>query len=211
MRGANAPDLCIYPVDGNSEKGAFYVYHEGACESQSAKIAVSCSNTSPWSTSTLTSTTATATTTTTTTTSSTTTNTVVGEIGRQQEKFSDIEALLESQIESTDKHVAALTADIGELKKVNEAQADQIAKLIATLAKVAGDGNTPSPPPSKQCDTGASAWEVPSVESDGVGSIDINACFGTITLRSSMCAVDPCVLNDRITALETKLAALADP
>ena len=214
LRSASQTNLCVYPTGGKSDiEGNNYIYHDDivACNSPDAMMAVSCTNESPWFTSTATSTTETTATSTTTTTTTTTTNTVEGEIGRQQQRFTDVEALLESQIDATDKHVVALSADIAALKQVNEAQTAQITTLLAAIEKLAGDDNAPKPNPSPECDTGASVWDVPTVESDGDGGMHINACFGKITLRSSMCAVDPCVLNDRIAALEKKLAAVGDP
>jgi hypothetical protein len=160
-----------------------------------------------------TSTTVTATTTTTTTTTESTTtvttNTILTALASQmKDQMTAVDNLMEAQILKTDTTVATLRGEMDELKETNAKQAAQIDKLVGMLASVGTAGGVAVPPTKPTCDTGASVWDAPAVVGDGKGSLDVQACFGTITLSSAECTVEPCALAARLAVVEEKLAQI---
>ena len=89
-------------------------------------------------------------------------------------------------------------------------QTETLLRILSTV----GDANTttPSPPaPGAGCrPKGAVAGEPPAIEAaaDDALSLAITACSGEIDFHTGVCSVNPCRLQQRVQALEARLAQL---
>jgi len=140
---------------------------------------------------------------TTITTSSTTTNT---DFAALQGDVSDIEKLLEAQIQKTEKHVEKMQGQISNLielveqfaagKKADQARISDLEDMLANKL------NKPSPQPAAGPLPTACAKDgsdcAPSVSATEDGKLlGLNSCCGSVVINSADCTVNPCdLLND---------------
>ena len=111
---------------------------------------------------------------------------------------------MQNQLDTSEANLAKTTDALNDATAQNEIMASQIAGLQNRL--VDGGSASASPPPDavdvKECSP--QEGEVPTISADGA-DVEVNACGGKVTIRSSSCSVDPCATQAQLNQIQERL------